>query len=241
MIPRVIHYCWFGEAKKSKLVEHCLQSWRRVLPDYDIKEWNEYNFDISINRYCREAYECGKWAFVSDFVRLYVLYQYGGIYLDTDVEVLKPLDQFLGHAAFSGFEDREHIPTGIMGAQAGNKWIGELLAYYRDRSFVMPDGTYDTTPNVKIITEMAKQYHGFVADNEYQIIKYDVHIYPQEWFCPFSYADGKLNITKNTYTIHYFAGSWLTKTQKARIKIRRWVAKNLGDDVLNVLLKFKHR
>ena len=127
MIPRVIHYCWFGEAKKSKLVEHCLQSWRRVLPDYDIKEWNEYNFDISINRYCREAYECGKWAFVSDFVRLYVLYQYGGIYLDTDVEVLKPLDQFLGHAAFSGFEDREHIPTGIMGAQAGNKWIENCL------------------------------------------------------------------------------------------------------------------
>lgn len=218
MIPKVIHYCWFGKGKKPDLIQKCIQSWKENLPDYRIVEWNESNFEIRINKYAKEAYDAKKWAFVTDFVRLYVLYHYGGIYLDADVEVIKPLDKFLQHSAFSGFEDDSWIPTGIIGAQKGNLWIKEQLDYYNEKSFVQEDGSFDTTTNCVTITDMSIEKHGLLANGKKQVLKYDMHIYPRDWFCPKIDDEKRIYTTKNTYTIHHFYGSWLPVNMKKRVK-----------------------
>ena len=130
MIPKVIHYCWFGRGKMPEMALKCIESWKKYLPEYKIKEWNEDNFDLDMYPYVREAYDNRKFAFVTDVVRLYALYNEGGIYMDTDVEVLKSLDPFLHHNAFSGFEDDKNIPTGIMASEKGGRWAKENLDYY---------------------------------------------------------------------------------------------------------------
>ncbi|AST58537.1 glycosyl transferase [Thermoanaerobacterium thermosaccharolyticum] len=218
-IPKIIHYCWFGKNKIPKLNLKCIESWKKLLPDYELKLWNEDNFDITINQFVKEAYGMKKWAFVTDYVRLYVLYNYGGIYMDTDVEVLKRLDPFLIHSAFSGFENDEYIPTGIMGAEKGNKWIGYLLDYYKDKKFIL-EKELNTAPNTQIITELSRKF-GLKTNNKYQILHYDVHIYPKDYFCPLSFNSVDRNITKNSYTIHHFSGSWLDNKSKLKIKIKR--------------------
>ncbi|WP_026485635.1 glycosyltransferase family 32 protein [Caldanaerobius polysaccharolyticus] len=218
-IPKIIHYCWFGKNKMPKLNQRCIESWKKVLPDYELKLWNEDNFDININQFVKEAYEMKKWAFVTDYVRLYVLYNYGGIYMDTDVEVLKRLDPFLTHSAFSGFENQYYISTGIMGSEKGNKWISYLLDYYNDKRFILENGL-NTIPNTKIITELSKKY-GLKTNNKYQVLKGDVHIYPSEYFCPVMFNSFKKNITRNTYTLHHFSGSWLDSRSKMKVMIKR--------------------
>ena len=137
MIPKVIHYCWFGRGKMPELALKCIESWKKYCPDYEIKEWNEDNFDLDMYPYAREAYDNRKFAFVTDVVRLYALYHEGGVYMDTDVEVLKPLDKFLVHHAFSGFEDDWDVPTGIIASEKGGRWAKENLDYYKEKHFVM--------------------------------------------------------------------------------------------------------
>lgn len=206
MIPKTIHYCWFGRNPKPKQFKKCLKSWHKYCGDYKVIEWNEDNFDIYSNLYVKQAYESKKWAFVTDYVRLYVLYHYGGIYMDTDVEVIKPLDCFLKDKAFSGFEDQHNIPTGIMGSEKGHPAIKKLLDYYDDRSFLI-NGKPDLTTNVVTITNIMKKY-GLIQNNQYQVV-FDMALYPNDYFCPQDFATGFLTVTENTYTIHHFAGSWL--------------------------------
>ena len=141
-IPKIIHYCWFGGNPLSEMEMKCIASWRKNCPDYEIKRWDESNFDIHINQYVQEAYEAKKWAFVSDYARLYLLSEYGGIYMDTDVEIVQNLDRFLVHNAFTGFEDDNHIPTAIMGAEKGHRWIKYLLSYYDGRHFYRDNNSY---------------------------------------------------------------------------------------------------
>ena len=152
MIEKKIHYIWFGSNPLPPLAKKCIESWKKFCPDYEIVEWNETNFDVNQNIYTKEAYENKKWAFVSDYVRLYALYHHGGIYMDTDVEVLKNLDDYLNHDAFSGFESSNAIPTGIIGAKKGNYHIKQLLNEYNDRHFILPNGEMDLTTNVTTIT-----------------------------------------------------------------------------------------
>ena len=152
MIPKTIHYIWFGGNALPEEAKRCIESWRRHCPDYKIICWDESNFDLSCNEYVEEAYQAKKWAFVSDYVRLWVLVTYGGIYMDTDVEVLKSLDPFLGHKAFSGFESPDAIPTGIMACEKGFSLFKELLDDYDDRHFLRKDGSYDLNTNVVAIT-----------------------------------------------------------------------------------------
>ena len=155
MIPKIIHYCWFGRGKMPELAERCIASWKKHLPEYQYILWNEDNFDITSVPYVKEAYEARKFAFVTVYVRLYALYHFGGVYMDTDVEVLKPLDRFLDLPAFSGFESDKEIPTGIMASEKHGEWAQEMLTYYGDdRHFVLPDGTLDMTTNVAIIGGM---------------------------------------------------------------------------------------
>lgn len=214
-IPRIIHYCWFGNGEKNELMKKCIDSWKLYLPEYEIKEWNEKNFDINSNIYTAEAYKEKKWAYVTDYVRLHALYNEGGIYMDTDVEVLKNIDRFLVHSAFSGFEDIQFIPTGIMGAEKYNQWIKDLLDYYKEKKFYNENGELDLTPNTVTITELSHKY-GLELNGNYQVLEHDIHIYPKEFFCPKEHATNKLIITENSYCIHHFNGSWIDNKTKIK-------------------------
>ena len=190
MIPKVIHYCWFGHNPLPKLAQKCINSWKKYLPDYEIKEWNEDNFDLELYPYAKEAYESKKYAFVTDVVRLYALYHEGGIYMDTDVSVHKPLDEFLNEPAFSGFERENYPVCATMGAIKGNPIIKEMLDYYNDRDF-------EELTNTKIMSNILAEHGIDRMKNEIQKIE-DFTIYPQEYFND-----------ENGYTKHHMDGSWL--------------------------------
>lgn len=212
MIPKTIHYCWFGRGQKSAVTEKYIASWHKYLPDYQFKEWNEDNFDVSCNQYVKEAYENRKFAFVTDYVRLYALYTEGGIYMDTDVEVTGSYNSFLHHNAFSGFETDGNVPTGMMAAEKGSVWAKELLDGYLDRTFVQPDGSFDMRSNTEVITKYMLE-KGLVLNNKFQEIPNLCAMYPADYFCPKDHRTGLVHFTENTVCIHHFAGSWLKKSK----------------------------
>ena len=215
MIPKIIHYCWFGRNPLPKLAQDCLASWKKYLPEYEIVEWNEDNFPLEEFQFAKEALENRKFAFVSDVCRLYALKEFGGVYMDTDVEVLKSLDSFLQHPAFSGFENDDFVPTGIMASEKSGTWVTELLRYYDNRSFIKENGEFDTVSNTFIITQIMKD-KGFKMNNSFQEIPGYVAFYPNEYFCPKSYKTGKIELTKNSFCIHHFAKSWIPLKKRWR-------------------------
>ncbi|MFN0255204.1 glycosyltransferase family 32 protein [Pedobacter ureilyticus] len=214
MIPKILHYCWFGKGKMPELALRCLESWKQYLPDYEIVEWNEENFDVNMYQFSAEAYRERKYAFVADVCRLYALKNIGGIYLDTDVEFLRPLDEkILSEVAFTGFEDNLLLSSAIMGSEKDGKWINDLLPYYNNRSFYLKDGSHDVNPNTEIITEFMKTQKNVSINNTFQKLNGYCTIYPSEYFCPKSWKTLKIKQTPNTYCIHHFAGSWLNTKQ----------------------------
>ncbi|MBO4814313.1 MAG: glycosyl transferase [Muribaculaceae bacterium] len=220
MIPKVIHYCWFGHNPLPKLAQKCINSWKKYLSDYEIKEWNEDNFDLDKYPYAKEAYENKKYAFVTDVVRLYALYHEGGIYMDTDVEVIGSLDPFLHHIAFSGFESETDVPTGIMASEKGGKWAKMNLDYYNDRHFIKENGEFDMTTNVTTITNLMLSY-GLVQNNTYQDFPGLVSFYPTEYFCPIDHFGYVMKKTSNTVCIHYYAGSWTPNKNQFKKRVIR--------------------
>ncbi|MBR6720285.1 MAG: glycosyl transferase [Clostridia bacterium] len=238
-IPKVIHYCWFGKGKMPPLSEKCIKSWKKYCPDYEIVCHSEDNFDISENRYAREAYDAKKWAFVSDYVRLKVIYDEGGIYLDTDVELIKPLDTLIAETGFMGFDDNGVISTGLgFAAEKGNELVGHLLSDYDDISFILPDGSYDMTPcpdrNTKTMIKL-----GFNPDIKDQVFM-GIHMLPEDYLCPVKYYTGKKVITKNTCSIHHFSASWTSATAKRTLFIKRLVGVKMYDKLYGKFLhKFK--
>lgn len=241
MIPKTIHYCWFGRGELPPLARKCIASWKKFLPDYEIKAWNEDNFDVHSNRYVAEAYNSRKFAFVTDYVRLYALYHEGGVYMDTDVEVLRSYDDFLHHPAFSGFESDGYVPTGMMAAGKGSLWAKELLEGYDDRRFIMEDGSLDLTTNTKTITDFMVS-KGLKLNNKYQEIDGLCVLYPSEYFCPKSHETGQMHITENTHCIHHFAGSWLEhKTTAFRLfKIKIFLMKIFGAGTIDKIIDMLH-
>lgn len=234
-IPKVIHYVWFGRGKKSPLIKHCIKSWHKVMPDYEIIEWNEDNFDINMNTYCRQAYEQKKYAFAADYARLWILYNHGGIYMDTDTASFKPLDRFLHHSCFVCFESNEVIALGTVGAVKGDPLIKHLLDYYDDRVFLNPASPkgFDDTPNTKALTARLLP-KGLVLNDQYQEVE-GLAIYPSIYFC----RDG---VSPDKYATHYFTATWLPKeVQRANarhrvvafVKIR--IRKLLGNSVYDKL------
>lgn len=207
MIPKVIHYCWFGGKQYPRLVKKCIRSWIKLLPDYTIKCWNEESFDIdSAPIYVREAFKMKKYAFVSDYVRLYVLYNEGGIYLDTDVEILKDFTSLLNGDVVLGYESASKISTAFIASAPKSIWIGDLLNKYMHRNFIKSDGTLDLTTNVSFISDELRS-NGINLNGGYFRNSF-IELYPQEYFSPRNWEDGKYSITSNTYAIHYFQGSW---------------------------------
>lgn len=228
-IPKIIHYCWFGKGEKPNLVNKCIESWKKNLTDYKIIEWNEENFDININRYVKEAYDSKKFAFVSDYVRVYALYNYGGIYLDTDVEVFKSFDDLLDDDSFWGYEQEDYIATSTIGAKKGNELIKRFLDSYKDKQFIKEDGSFDDLTNVAIITKILEEY-GLERSGQYQKIEGIASFYPQTYFSPYDYINCRKIITNNSYCMHHFYKSWLPINSKIKGKIKLLLAKIIGGE-----------
>lgn len=211
-IPKIIHYCWFGGKPKPELAQKCIKSWKKFCPDYEIIEWNESNFDITTAPlYVRQAHQAGRWAFVTDYVRLKAMTELGGIYMDTDVEVIKPLDPYLKHKAFAGFENDGAIQTGLLACEKEFPLFVEFMHHYDTASFLQPDGSVDITTNVKVLTDLCLKY-GLIPNGTYQVVQ-DFAIYPREVFCPVDYDTEKLHKTRKTVVIHWFAASWHTEEE----------------------------
>ena len=226
MVPKIIHYCWFGKSEMPELAMKCMKTWAEKCPDYTIMRWDETNADINENSYIKEAYDAGKWAFVSDYFRLKALYQFGGIYLDTDVEVIKTFDSFLGSGSFLGFETQSAISTGIMGFEKMSPMIKDLLEAYNERHFLLPDGTFDLTTNVSFITRYIVS-RGISLDGKMQSIA-GINIYPQDYFSPKSYDTGLLSVTDNTVCIHHFDGSWHSEKEVKLHKKQQYFQRKYG-------------
>ena len=220
MIPKIIHYCWFGGNSEPKDVKKCIASWKKYLPDYEIKRWDESNYDVHKNQYMSDAYKEKKWAFVSDYCRLDVVYTHGGIYLDTDVEVIRSFDPLLKEKMFCGFESRD--PVGFKknvvieysvnlglgyGAEKGHPFLKEMLDLYSTLNFYNEDGSLNLVACPRYQT-MILAKHGLAANNETQRLD-GCMVYSPEYFCPLSnVTDRMLFLTENTYSIHHFTVSW---------------------------------
>ncbi len=252
MIPKTIHYCWFGKGKKPKLAEKCIKSWKKYCPDYEIVEWNEENFDVGCNGYVKEAYEAKKYAFVSDFARFYILYHQGGVYFDTDVELVKPIDEMVQKGAFmgcekDGFEWKEEafekatliaVNPGLgIAAEAGNSLYEEVLDFYAAQQFLNPDGSLNTKTVVEYTTNILLK-HGLQNTNEIQQVE-GIWIYPTEYFCPLENNTGRLTMTENTVSIHWYSKSWTGRRQRLISKIARPFHRIFGDNCFAWLKKKK--
>lgn len=225
MIPHIIHYCWFGGKPLPPLALKCIESWRRFFPDYEIKEWNESNFDVNVIPYTKEAYEAHKFAFVSDYARFYILYNYGGIYFDVDVEVIKSMDEIISKGAFMGCEACSSIsiaPGLGIGASEGLSIYRDFLNKYANLHFRNSDGSLNQKTVVQYATELFRT-KGLRESKEVQLVE-GINIYPAEYFCPINYYTKEKRITPNTYSIHHYAESWVD----TRIRIYEFCNRHLG-------------
>lgn len=227
MIPKIIHYCWFGGNEKPEKAQKCIASWKKHCPDYEIREWNEGNISLkSCPKYVRDAYAAKKYAFVTDFVRLKVLYEHGGFYMDTDVELLKSLDLFLKDRAVIGFENNSFVNSGqMLAAEAGHPILEEMMVCYEGVDFYRPDGSMYLMGCPHVNTDVLVN-HGLVKNGREQTVA-GFHVYPADWFNPLDSTTGVLNKTKNTVSIHWYSMSWIPKWRQVRVKIMRFVRRIL--------------
>lgn len=249
MIPRIIHYIWFGNNPISPLAEECMASWKSAMPDWEIKRWDESNFDIAAAPlYVLQAYEARKYAFMSDYVRLWALEQYGGVYVDTDVKVLKSYEPLLNDTAFIGLEEsKAHLPgTCVMGCEAHCKWVRDMLALYDGIEFIKPDGSFDLTTNVERMGQMMIEKGLNQVKSEERRVKsvkpwkeiqyleeWGLRVYTHDYFSPIT-STRVMRKTKNTYSIHYFAESW--RDGKKKRGWRDWVVTR---EIVNALVQVK--
>lgn len=240
MIPKIIHYCWFGGNPLPKSAQKCIESWKKYFPDYEIKEWNEENYDVNKILYTNQAYDAKKYAFVSDYARFDILYTYGGIYFDTDVEVIKSFDEILKYGAFMGCETDGNTEIAInpglgIAAEQGMDLYKEILDTYSNFKFTNDDGTYNTTTIVKYTTDILKN-KGLQNIFGIQNIS-GVTIYPKEYFNPLDDLTGKLLKTKNTHSIHWYSKTWLSKGEILRSKLTKPFHRIFGKDCFRWLKK----
>ncbi len=239
MIPKIIHYCWFGRNPLPKSAKKCIASWKKYLPDYEIKEWNEDNFNIDMLPYTRDAYDAKKYAFVSDYARFWVLYKYGGVYFDTDVEAVKSMDDIIEKGAFMGWETANEngtpkIAPGLgLATPAGHPLYKEILDKYQDLSFYKPDGSFNNYTMIPLVTDLLVG-HGLKIDGTFQVIS-DTHIYPSDYFCPMNSITGIVTLTENTRTIHWYSMSWVDKKTQRNHKIAMMLRRFLGDSFVSVI------
>lgn len=233
-IPHVIHYCWFGGKPLSNLAQKCIESWKKYCPDYEIVRWDESNTDLQSCDYVKEAYDAKKWAFVSDFVRFQVLYEHGGLYFDTDVQLVKPIDFILEQGPFMSIESYPGLfaggndsilinPGQGLGAEKGNLFYAEVLDYYKATDF-----STEKTVGVHVTSLMLK--HGLKSKNCFQTIC-GINIWPKDFFNPINPNSGKLEITDNTVSIHHYEGTWVDGKTRFRDKTFQFLFRVFGENI----------
>ena len=255
MIPKIIHYCWFGRNPLPELAQKCIASWKKYLPDYEIKEWNEDNFDVNIIPYTAEAYAQKKYAFVSDYARFWILYKYGGLYFDTDVEVIKPLDDIIARGPFMGCETDSTNKTapaqgagqGVSALSAnpglglgvapglGRSLIKQMLDYYDGKHFINEANMRNQITVVHIATKVLFE-NGLQDVQGLQQVD-GFWIYPSEYFCPINVTTGRMHITSNTRTIHHYAATWVNK----RFSLKEWLKRLLPESLVLWLINLKRK
>ena len=229
MIPKIIHYCWFGRNPLPESAIKCINSWKKFFPDYEIKEWNEDNFDVNIIPYTAEAYQAKKYAFVSDYARFWILYHHGGLYFDTDVEVIKPMDDIIARGPFMGIEfgamgkhEYMAVNPGLgLAAFPGLPLYKMMLERFEQLSFYMEDGKIQTYTMIPIVSELLKN-EGLKHINDIQQVA-GIWIYPADYFNPLEAETGILKVTENTRSIHWYMASWLPPQPVWKKKLKQWV------------------
>ena len=254
-IPKIIHYCWFGGKPLPDEYKKYIDSWKKYCPDWEIREWNESNFDFSSCEYAMEAYDAKKWAFVSDYARFKILYEYGGVYFDTDVEILQSLDEVLKSGPFMGIEkigsasqSNPGLGLGVapglglgvapglgLGGAPGLGLYKEILEFYNTIHFKNLDGSYNLNTVVQYVTDILKR-HGFVEEDKKQTIA-GVTIYPSDYFDPMNCETGEIKITQNTVSIHHYACSWADKKTQRKKKIQKLI----GPEITSIIIKIKRK
>ena len=236
-MEKVIHYCWFGGKPMPRKLTGYMKSWERFFPGFEIKRWDESNFDVHQCRYVDEAYRSGKWAFVSDYARFWVLEKYGGLYFDTDVEVIKPFGDLLELESFAGFETDRAINPGLVlyAGEAGNEIIKATRKWYERHPFLDDNGERIRVNVCGIFTGILNE-HGFVANGQLQTCG-GMTLFPKDYFNPFDDATGLLHKTENTYTIHWYDKSWMSKGRILRNKCTRLLHRLFGVDMKKKLYR----
>lgn len=227
-IPKTIHYIWLGTRPLDNTSLKCMATWKKFLPDYDVIKWGDEECAeiIAGNKYATQALDAKKYAFVSDYIRVYILYHFGGIYMDTDVQIFKNLDCFLNNEAFSCFENATHIPTALMASAKGNRWMKMLLDDYDNRKFIDKNGKMDLRTNVEVITELSIKV-GLEPNGREQIFSDGVHIYTKDYFCPIDTYSNNDIFTENTYAAHLYNGSWTSPLRRRLSKLKKKLGLNL--------------
>lgn len=237
---KIIHYCWFGNGEKSKLIKKCINSWKKYMPDYKIIEWNEKNFDINCNSYVKEAYENKKYAFVSDYARLKIIYEYGGIYLDTDVELLKRIPDDIIKSGYFAKESEDEINTGLgFSTNKNNDIIRLIMKSYDNEHFINEDGSLNTYTCVSRTMDVLKK-NGYEMTRNTKSID-NVPIFSQEYFCGFDLKTNHYNITSNTISVHHYAATWQNRKTRFVKKIKKIISRIIGKKNYENISKLKRR
>ena len=236
MIPKVIHYCWFGRNPLPESALLCINSWKKFFPEYEIKEWNEDNYDINKIPYIKEAYENKKYAFVSDYARYDILYHEGGLYFDTDVEVIKNMDDLISIGSFMGCEatlngSGDQVAPGLgLAANPGLGLYKEMLDFYKERHFVKEDGSLDLETIVTYTSDILIKHGYDLSKKDIQTIE-GITIYPEDYFCPMNYHTGELNITSNTRSIHHYSMTWMSPQMRKEKELEQKLNKKFGASI----------
>ena len=228
MIPKILHYCWFGGNPLPDNIKNYISTWEKFFPEYKIIQWNESNFDLNSCTFVKEAYQKQKWAFVSDYVRINVMYHYGGIYFDTDIEVKKDISRYLNNCSLLlGFESKSSVMTAFFAAEPQNNFIKHLLEIYHNRKFVLPDGKCDVSPNPILFTKELQNV-GMIPNGEQQKFGESYFIYPYDYFSAFNIYFQKYDISANTCLVHHCLGSWQSPKDIIKQKIKSILLKIIG-------------
>lgn len=244
---KTIHYCWFGQKPLPEKLQQCLASWSELMPGWEIKRWDETTFDVYSTMWTQGAYDAEKYAFVSDYVRLLALYEEGGLYLDTDVKLIKNMEHlFADYDAFTCFENHQYVTSAVIAAPKHHPLIKKFLEFYQNQKF-SSQIVSENEANVKMMTSVLCQYGLILNDSEQNILTRDVngamhrfHIFPQTYFCPLDFWHNK-NFSENTHAIHLFEASWLDRDTHVRIMKERSNAYKIKIKLLHYLKSFISR